>query len=364
MGTGFVSILTPTYNHERYVEQCIESVLAQTYSHWEQIVVDDGSSDGTAEIVRQIHDNRVNLVVQPHRGIFGLAETYNTALRQARGDLIAILEGDDFWPPDKLATLVPAFVDPGVILAFGQTLETTSDGRPTGFTIPSRKFVKEFENAALLNTPVGAATKVMFYKPRVTYTFPCSVVIRRSALEAIGGFQHIDGVPFVDYQTFLTLSLIGRYFYTPKVMGFWRRHGSSATALRYQDLTEMRLLAFMRRFLDRNRSLLALTQEEEETIDNVLQEWERRIALYHGLAALRTGQWAEARGRFRIALGSRQPIIVFAGLASIIASYLHTDLEWLVAILARLVDRQRRVTGVRRRLSEDVGSHSDSAEVR
>jgi len=357
-----VSIITPTFNHEAYVRQCVDSVLAQTYTDWEQIIVDDASTDGTAGIIRQIGENRIHFVAQPHRGIFRLAETYNWGFQQARGDLIAILEGDDFWPPEKLATLVPAFADPGVILAFGQTVVTTSEGQPTGITTPEPSFIREFGEAALLNTPVGAATKAMFCRPMYTYTFPCSVIVRRSALEAIGGFQHIDGIPFVDYQTLLTLSLAGQYSYTPKVMGFWRRHRRSATALRYQDLTEMRLLAYMCRFLETHRSVMALTQEEERNIADALQDWERRIALYHGLAALSKRQWAEARSRFRTALGSHQPTYRLGGAIGTIASYLHMKLEWLVAVYARLFDRQARWTGVQRRLSGDAGSHQDSAD--
>lgn len=362
MTDPLVTIISPTYNHQAYIQQCVESVRTQTYARWEQVIIDDMSTDGTVEAVRQIRDHRIRLVVQPHGGILRLADTYNHGLGMAAGDLIAILEGDDFWPPEKLATLVPAFADPGVILAFGQTVVTTTEGQRTDFAIPEPWFVRKFGDAALLNTPVGAATKVMFYKPATTYTFPCSVVIRRSALESIGGFQHIEGLPFVDYQTFLTLSLVGRYYYTPKVMGFWRRHGRSATALRYQDLTEMRLLAFMRRFMEQHRAAMRLTQEEEDTITRVLQEWDRRIALYHGLAALRQGQWAEARSRFRTARASGRPTIRLASAAGTVASYFHLDMDRLVALHTRLFDRQERWTGVRRRFSAGTGSRDDSAK--
>lgn len=357
-----VSIITPTFNHEAYVRQCIDSALAQTYSGWEQIIIDDSSTDSTAKVIRQIVDDRIQLLVQPHRGIFRLAETYNMGLRRAKGELIAILEGDDFWPPKKLATLVPAFADPGVVLAFGQTTVTTSEGRPTGITTPELSFIREFGETALLNTPVGAATKAMFCRPMYTYTFPCSVVVRRSALDAIGGFQHIDGLPFVDYQTFLRLSLTGRYFYTPEVMGFWRRHEHSATALRYQDLTEMRLLAHMRRFLEIHGSVMALNSEEERNIVDALQDWERRIALYHGLTALSKRQWAEARSRFRIARGSRQTSYQIGGVVGTVASYLHMQLDWLMALAGRLFDRQARWTGIQRRLSGNTNSPQDSAE--
>lgn len=349
-----VSIITPTYNHGRFIRQCIDSVLTQTYPHWEQIIVDDGSTDGTVDVAREVHDGRVRVVSQVHRGIFRLADTYNDTLRAAHGDLIAILEGDDFWPPDKLETLAPALAEDGVVMAFGTTAVTTADGRPTGWTIPEPSFIEKFGANALLNRPVGAATKVMFQAPRVTYTFPCSTVIRRSALEAIGGFQHIDGIPFVDYQTFLALSLIGRFFYTPRVMGYWRRHSGSATALRYQDLTEIRLLAYMRRFLDANRARMGLAPHEEAAIADTLGDWDRRIALFDGLAALQRSEWADARSRFRMSLRSRQRVVRVAGAVGTTASYMHVRLEWLLRILSKLFDRQARWTGVQRRINADA----------
>src|SRR5688572_10419542 len=98
-----VTILSPTFNQERYVSQCIESALAQTYPHWEQIFVDDGSTDATREVIASYRDPRIRLIALPHRGLGALAESYNEALAVARGSLVGILEGDDAWPADKLA---------------------------------------------------------------------------------------------------------------------------------------------------------------------------------------------------------------------------------------------------------------------
>lgn len=356
-----VTVITPTFNHVKYIRQCVESVRAQTYPHWEQLIVDDASTDGTVDVVRQIEDDRIHVTVQEHRGILRLAETYNDTLARARGELIAILEGDDYWPPDKLDTLVPAFADPEVVLAYGTTVETTAGGTPTGYVIPEPPFVKRFGNAALFNTPVAAATQAMFRKPAMTYTFPCSVVIRRRALETIGGFQHIDGIPFIDYQTFLTLSLIGKFFYTPRVMGYWRRHGHSATALRDQDLMEIRLLSYMRRFLETHRTRMAMSPRQEAAVAGGLRDWEGRIALYRGRAALVKRRWAESRRQFRMALKSSWPLVRIGGAVGMVASYLHADMEWLVAIRAFLFDRQARTTGVRRRFSDDADIYDDAA---
>ena len=84
-----VSIVTPVYNAERFIGACVRSVLDQTFDDWEQIIVDDGSSDATGDIARGFDDPRVRYIGLPHRGLSALAETYNTALQVARGELIA-----------------------------------------------------------------------------------------------------------------------------------------------------------------------------------------------------------------------------------------------------------------------------------
>ncbi|HRK22833.1 MAG TPA: glycosyltransferase family A protein, partial [Fimbriimonadaceae bacterium] len=115
-----VSILTPTYRHAAFIESTIASVQAQTFEDWEMLVLDDGSDDGTADLAEAIGDPRVRVFREPHRGIERLEETYNRGLAEARGDLVAILEGDDLWPAEKIAIQVPDFDDPSVVLSAGK----------------------------------------------------------------------------------------------------------------------------------------------------------------------------------------------------------------------------------------------------
>jgi glycosyltransferase involved in cell wall biosynthesis len=96
-----VSVIMPAFNVAPYVGDAIRSALAQTYTDFELIVVDDGSKDQTADVVRQLarEDRRINLVQQPNRGLAGAR---NTALRAARGAFFALLDSDDLWEPDFL----------------------------------------------------------------------------------------------------------------------------------------------------------------------------------------------------------------------------------------------------------------------
>ena len=72
-----VGIITPTYNHARYIGACLRSVQSQSYRSWEQVVIDDGSTDQTPEIVDELSDDRLVLLRRKHVGIEGLGATYN-----------------------------------------------------------------------------------------------------------------------------------------------------------------------------------------------------------------------------------------------------------------------------------------------
>lgn len=101
MNDKLVSIITPLYNGERFVAQTIESVLAQTYPHWEMLVVNDGSKDKGADIVRQYaaKDKRIKLYEQPNGGC---ASARNHGLREAQGHYYCFLDSDDYWDPTFL----------------------------------------------------------------------------------------------------------------------------------------------------------------------------------------------------------------------------------------------------------------------
>lgn len=99
-----ISIITPAFNAEKYIEETIKSVLRQTYENWEMLIVDDCSSDITVEIVEKYcrADSRIKLI--RHSENQGVAKSRNTALAEARGAYIAFLDSDDMWMPHKLDT--------------------------------------------------------------------------------------------------------------------------------------------------------------------------------------------------------------------------------------------------------------------
>lgn len=97
-----VSIIMPSYNTAQYIGQTIDSVLAQTYTDWELIIVDDCSQDNTDEVVGSYKDSRIRYIKNEVNS--GAAESRNRALREAGGRYIAFLDSDDLWDKDKLKT--------------------------------------------------------------------------------------------------------------------------------------------------------------------------------------------------------------------------------------------------------------------
>jgi glycosyltransferase involved in cell wall biosynthesis len=100
MEQPLVSVIIPVYNGERYLAEAIESVLAQTYRPIEVIVVNDGSTDGSADIAQSY---KIRYIYQPNQGV---AVARNAGIAAARGDLIAFLDQDDLWAPNKLSVQV------------------------------------------------------------------------------------------------------------------------------------------------------------------------------------------------------------------------------------------------------------------
>ena len=113
-----LSVIVPVFNGEHFLPEAIASVRAQNYAPLEIIVVDDGSTDGTAEVVRTLGSNIRYL----HQFNAGAAAARNRALKIAAGDIISFLDADDLWPNNKLALQLPIFrQDNAVQLVLGKT---------------------------------------------------------------------------------------------------------------------------------------------------------------------------------------------------------------------------------------------------
>lgn len=131
--TPLVTIITPAYNAARFIESTIRSVQDQSYTNWEHLVVIDcNSCDNTDAIVENIakQDPRVVCVKSPKA--LGAARNRNVGLEQAKGDLIAFIDADDLWHPEKLARQVPLMLQKGVNFSYTGFTRISEDGTTYG----------------------------------------------------------------------------------------------------------------------------------------------------------------------------------------------------------------------------------------
>lgn len=130
---NLVSIIMPSWNTATYIAESIQSVLNQTYKHWELIIVDDCSSDNTAEVVSRFQDERIKFLVNERN--LGAALTRNRALREARGEWIAFLDSDDLWQPQKLEKQLQFMRDNGYVFSYHEYEKIDEASQPLNIEV-------------------------------------------------------------------------------------------------------------------------------------------------------------------------------------------------------------------------------------
>jgi glycosyltransferase involved in cell wall biosynthesis len=315
-----VSVLTLTYNHERFIHECIDSVLRQTFGDWQQIIIDDGSTDNTEGIVSTYDDPRIRYLKQEHVGPFQLRSTYNKALELAEGDIIAILEGDDFWSEHALAEQVDSLRDEGSCLSHGLVYRTTVDGRPIGQCAEAPESVRN-------NMPVGAASRFLLLGNNFSQT--SAIAIRREALLSIGGFKGDESLPTVDVPTMLSMGMVGRFAYVDKYLGFHRKHARSVVRIysgEDQGGYYEQLRRYALKFFRDNSNEKALEGLSEYQIEKAWDDVASRVCLGQGREELMHRRWRQANDYFTRAL--KAPGLSYKGAAAmgIISSMAHLNI--------------------------------------
>lgn len=138
---GLVSIITPSWNCGKFLEETILSIQAQTYTNWELLFQDDCSTDETQERVLRLsaEDARIKYECNPQNS--GAAVTRNNALRRAEGKWIAFLDSDDLWSPDKLEKQIKFMVENHCHFSYTEYVEMDENGKETGVLISGPKRV-------------------------------------------------------------------------------------------------------------------------------------------------------------------------------------------------------------------------------
>jgi glycosyltransferase involved in cell wall biosynthesis len=234
-----VSVLMPTYNGERFVAEAIETVLAQTYERSELLVVDDASSDGTAEVVEgyaRRYPERIRLSRKADRR--GPCRRRNDALDLSRGTILAWLDQDDLWLPEKIERQVEMFEErPDVGLVYTGYEAFDSD---SGQTVEWRDESIE---------AVGDVLAPLFFEgcfiASVTAAFRREALDRRNLRLREKDFSFGD-----DYFLWLTIALDWQVVRIDDVLARYRRHPENETEQIAQTNFHLKRIALLKEFLD------------------------------------------------------------------------------------------------------------------
>jgi GT2 family glycosyltransferase len=225
MGQPQVSVVLPVWNGERYLKQAIESILAQDFVDFELIVIDDGSTDRSAEIVTAFaHDPRVALHKQANAGVVAAR---NAGLRVAHAEFVAFLDADDIALPGRLAKQVAYLRAHPEAAAIGSNITYFSDADGV---IRTQKFpvgVTQVANALETGNPLAQP----------------SVMLRKSMAMAAGGYREAFKFGAEDYDLWLRLAEKHPLDNLPEVLTLYRVHADSLTHRRRHEQTFAALAA-------------------------------------------------------------------------------------------------------------------------
>ena len=198
-----VSIITPTYNRADFIEQAVNSVLAQTYASFELLIVDDGSTDNTRDLLKPaLADSRVRYFRQQNQG---QSVARNLALSEAKGDLVCFLDSDNYWPAEKLEHQVSLFRQhPDYDVIYGDIIVIDEKGQEV-----SRKNMRRYS---------GHIARYMICDNCVSMN---TAMARRRCFDELGAMSGKRRVAD-DYDLWLRFSARFRFLYVPEFLAYYR----------------------------------------------------------------------------------------------------------------------------------------------
>lgn len=180
-----VGVTIPTYNRASLLPRAIESVLRQTYEDWNLVVVDDGSSDGTAKLMDSYSDSRIKTLRIPHRGV---SAARNAGVTHSKGEILTFLDSDDEWLPEKLERQLDYWQEnPHVSLVYSSEIWIRAGRRVN----PPKQYR-------------GQSGRILIPSIRACVISPSTAMMRRHTFDELGGFN--ESYPVCeDYDLWLRL---------------------------------------------------------------------------------------------------------------------------------------------------------------
>lgn len=231
-----VSVIVIFLNGEKFLPEAVESILAQTYTRWELLLVDDGSTDSSTRMAlnyAEQYPDKVRYLEHENHQNRGMSATRNLGIKQAKGDYIAFLDADDVWLPQKLAQQVAILeAHPEAAMLYGRTQIWYSwTGKPED---SQRDHFLELgvRPGSLVQPPELFLLSLKGGDVQTPTT--CNVLIRRETIEAVGGFQESFRGMYEDQAFFIKLYLNAAIFVADEYWARYRQHPDSCCAVAEQ----------------------------------------------------------------------------------------------------------------------------------
>jgi glycosyltransferase involved in cell wall biosynthesis len=201
-----VSVIITCYNYGKYLAGCIESALSQTYRNIEVIIVNDGSTDNSDEImVKYLSDPRIRYIKRKNAG---QANAKNTGIRNAKGAFLAFLDADDLWDSTKLEKQIPLFSYPTVGVVYSIARYIDENGSSVEFTVDGK----------YLTPQSGKVTENLFFDNFIPFS---SSVVRRECVDKVGLFDETLKMG-IDWDLWLRISAGYTFAYVDEPLLFYR----------------------------------------------------------------------------------------------------------------------------------------------
>ncbi|HYE73576.1 MAG TPA: glycosyltransferase family A protein, partial [Blastocatellia bacterium] len=230
-----VSVITIFLNAEKFIQEAIDSVFAQTFDSWELLLVDDGSTDASTTLARRCaeqYPDKVRYLEHDGHQNRGMSASRNLGLRHARGKYVALLDSDDVWLPPKLERQVGVLESqPEAAMVYGSALWWYSwTGRPEDLQRDSYDFVENYiaQPNSLIKPPTLLTT---FLRDGKAVPCPATVLVRREALEQIDGFEEAFHDLYEDQAFFAKLCLKESVYVEGECWAKYRQHKDSCCNL-------------------------------------------------------------------------------------------------------------------------------------
>ena len=269
-----VSVIIPAFNHASFLPEAVRSVLAQSLSPLEVIVVDDGSTDDTAEVLRP-YEGRVRVLRQPNRGV---AAARNTGAAAASGQMLAFLDADDSWLPSKLERQVArAEAEPGLGLIHCGVVEVDDQGRT---------------RVSCLDGMEGLVSREMLlFRRRVILGGGSAAVVPRSVFQRVGGFDERLSTS-ADWDLYYRIARRYRVGFVSEILVRYRVHAGNMHWNVHAMARDM-LAAYASAFSEADPDLQALSRSAYGRLHSMLagsffRAGEYRQFALHAMASLAT----------------------------------------------------------------------------